>query len=574
MKRNKLKNATKLVIYFLRPKLFLAVMLTLLTLFLGFLEMLNVLAIFPVLVAGMQNLTSEKDGAGSSNELMGGLEYLSNVFGISLLALSSALLLLVAIFTFLFKIFYTWYEQRLISELLLIHKRRIFNTLENTSFEFINKIHRGRFNQLNSVSIEAVGILLDYVAKFFSQLITLVLLLILMGKGGLELLVVLASIGFLYFFVVKHVSKKNIQECSREIHEARISESNILNEVFTGVQTIINYGAMSFWRKKFDFVSRSLKEKTIKIHIGYVLPGALLQLIMGVGLASFGFYMGSLSAESIFQMVPIMGVFIIAISRTNSALSALVNSYTAIVGHYPAAKNLYQYMHSCEDSHVEKFGIKFIRFSNELRLNNVGFFYRDKRSNVLTDFNMSILKGEIVALIGRSGSGKSTVINLLMRNFEPSSGQIYMDNIDIRDIEIGCYRSNFAVVSQDAFLVQGSVADNIRFGSSFSDREIIDALRNADALTFVSALPFGVDTIIGEGGAQLSGGQKQRLSLARALLRNPEILILDEPSSALDREAEKSIFESTKKISSGRTILIITHSAALAQMCDRIINLH
>lgn len=573
MKNIKIKNVANMILYFLRPKFLSTGILTLLTLFLGFLEMLNVLAIFPVLVAGIQNISASKDVVENSNKFIGGLQYLANMLDLSLLVTSSLLLLLITLFTFVYKIFYTWYEQRLITELLLIHKIRIFNTLINSSFEFISRIHRGKFNQLNSVSIEAVAILLDYVAKFFSQFITLILLLCLIGNGGLGLLALLGAIGCLYFFIVKHVSKKNIQECSSEIHEAKINESNLINEVFTGVQTIRNYGVMSFWLDKFNELSQSLKEKTIKIHIGYVLPGALLQLVMGVGLASFGFYMGSLSPESILQLVPIMGVFIIAISRTNSTLSSLVNSYTTIVGHYPAANNLYHYMHSCNDHQVKDAGIYPVRFSKEIRFANVSFFYKEKKSKVLTNFNMSIFKGEIVALMGRSGSGKSTIINMLMRNFEPSSGQIYIDDINIGDVDVNHYRSNFAVVSQDAFLIHGSVADNIRFGGSFSDLEIKEALKNADALEFVSALSNGVDTVIGEGGVQLSGGQKQRLSLARALLRNPEMLILDEPSSALDKEAEKSIFQSTKKMSNGRTILIITHSTALAKMCDRIIDL-
>jgi len=395
-----------------------------------------------------------------------------------------------------------------------------------------------------------------------------------MASGDLYLLLVLGIIGLLYFLVVKQVSKKNIQESSREIHKIKIKESNVLNEVFSGIETIRNFNAMPFWQQKFDGAIHFLKEYTIKIHLGFMLPGALLQLIMGIGMAAFGLYMGALKNEVMLQLLPIMGVFIIAISRTNSTLSSLVNSYTAIIGHMPAAKNLYDFIQSAQGNRRNENGTLITNFTNSICFSNVGFKYSGKQNNALKNFSMEISKGEIIGVVGKSGSGKSTIINLLIRNFQPSSGDVYLDGVNIENIDINHYKSIFSIVSQDPFLLHGSILENITFGRTFTDQEINDAVILADALGFIGDLPDGMNTIIGEGGVKLSGGQKQRISLARALLRKSEVLILDEPSSALDSETEKLIFKNLNELLMDRTILIITHSKVLADMCDRIVDLN
>jgi len=571
---NKIRGGAEIIFYFLRPRIGATVFLVSLTFLLGFLEMLNVIAIFPLLVAGLQNLTPINNDTSATAVVIHNLEIISNFLSLSTLQVASILLLTISIFTFVYKVFYSWYEQNLIGGLILIHKKSIFSVLEDSTLEFTNTLHRGRLNQLNSSSIEAVSIILDYIAKFFGQLITLILLLTIMASGDLYLLLVLGIIGLLYFLVVKQVSKKNIQESSREIHKIKIKESNVLNEVFSGIETIRNFNAMPFWQQKFDGAIHFLKEYTIKIHLGFMLPGALLQLIMGIGMAAFGLYMGALKNEVMLQLLPIMGVFIIAISRTNSTLSSLVNSYTAIIGHMPAAKNLYDFIQSAQGNRRNENGTLITNFTNSICFSNVGFKYSGKQNNALKNFSMEISKGEIIGVVGKSGSGKSTIINLLIRNFQPSSGDVYLDGVNIENIDINHYKSIFSIVSQDPFLLHGSILENITFGRTFTDQEINDAVILADALGFIGDLPDGMNTIIGEGGVKLSGGQKQRISLARALLRKSEVLILDEPSSALDSETEKLIFKNLNELLMDRTILIITHSKVLADMCDRIVDLN
>jgi ABC-type multidrug transport system fused ATPase/permease subunit len=563
----------QLVRYFLRPKLISAGVLTILTFGLGFLEMLNVLAIFPILLAGVDTVSGEQVSNPSSGLIAEALSSMARGLNLSELLVASLILLLITIFTFVYKVLYTWFEHKAISDLLLIHKRKFFETLEFSSPGGLGGIKRGELNQLGSSSMEAVGILLDYIAKFISQASTLILLIVLIANGGLVLLITLISLGFFYFLLMKHVSKVSVQKYSKDIHEIKIAESHVLNEVFTGIETIRNYGAINLWKRRFHALAESLKSSSIKINIGYLLPGALLQLLMGIGMASFGVYLSRLSSDQILQIIPIIGVFIIAVSRTNASLSGLVNSYAVIVAYYPPAKNLYNFMKNSQHSGGDEGSVNFNKFEKSIVFSNVSFNFSEKSQNILDRINIEIKRGGSVAIVGGSGSGKTTLINLMLGNYVPTSGRIIIDGLDINNIKKEQYRKRFAVVSQDSFLMSGTLIDNINFGANYSLSEIKEALQRANAIEFVENLPQKLNTMVGEGGVRLSGGQTQRISLARALLRRPDILILDEPTSSLDSKNEGIVFQNVNELSKQMTIIIVTHSLTLSRMCDRIISL-
>lgn len=208
-----------------------------------------------------------------------------------------------------------------------------------------------------------------------------------------------------------------------------------------------------------------------------------------------------------------------------------------------------------------------------IEFQNVTFRYGGKHSkNVLQNINLEILPGQTVGLVGRSGCGKSTFINLILRLFEPNEGRIFIDGYDINTVSLSSLRNQIGVVSQESFLFNGSVRDNISYGNpEASFEEIVSAAQLADAHDFVLDLPLGYDTIIGERGSTLSGGQRQRIAIARALIKNPGILIFDEATSSLDTESEKAIQDNMKTILTGRTSIIIAHRLSTIQNADVII---
>jgi ATP-binding cassette subfamily B protein len=202
---------------------------------------------------------------------------------------------------------------------------------------------------------------------------------------------------------------------------------------------------------------------------------------------------------------------------------------------------------------------------------DVGFAYEDGASAV-DGFTLSARPGETIALVGASGAGKSTVLNLLIGFIRPTSGRILLDGTDMAGLDLRTYRRFLSVVPQESILFEGSIRDNVTYGMGDTDEEeLMRALRDANALEFVNGLPRGLDTVIGEHGAQLSGGQKQRLAIARALIRDPRVLVLDEATSALDNRSEALVQEALTRLVHGRTVFVVAHRLSTIQGADRIV---
>ncbi len=209
-------------------------------------------------------------------------------------------------------------------------------------------------------------------------------------------------------------------------------------------------------------------------------------------------------------------------------------------------------------------------FDTEITFDNISFKYENEY--VLKDFSLTIPKGGTVALVGQSGSGKSTIANLITRFYDVNKGKITIDGIDIRDLTIKSLRSQLGIVTQDAILFNDSVKNNMLLGvESATDEQVIEALKIANAWEFVRELPNGIDTNIGDGGNKLSGGQKQRLSIARAVLKNPPIMILDEATSALDTESEQLVQIALENMMKNRTSVVIAHRLSTIQKADTIL---
>jgi ABC-type multidrug transport system fused ATPase/permease subunit len=239
-----------------------------------------------------------------------------------------------------------------------------------------------------------------------------------------------------------------------------------------------------------------------------------------------------------------------------------------------AVDRLYQVM----DSQVEPIGdgkaAHFKRVRRSIKLRGVGFKY-GCRAAVLKDVDLRIPAGKMVAIVGESGSGKSTLLKLFMRFYDPTAGRISIDGVDLRDFELGSLRARIGVVAQEPFIFTGTVRENIALGRPEATLdEVIRAARAAGLDEFVAGLPQRYETVIGERGANLSGGQRQRLAIARALLKQPEILIFDEATSHLDTATERAIQRNLKTAFAGKTVILVAHRLSTIQDADYIFVLH
>jgi ATP-binding cassette subfamily B protein len=207
-----------------------------------------------------------------------------------------------------------------------------------------------------------------------------------------------------------------------------------------------------------------------------------------------------------------------------------------------------------------------------LEFRQVTFRYDGDGPAAVTDFDLTVRPGETIALVGASGAGKSTILNLLIGFIRPVSGRILLDGVDMATLDLRSYRRFLSVVPQESVLFEGTIRENVGYGMpDVDERAVRDALRDANALEFVDRLPNGLDTVVGERGARLSGGQRQRIAIARALIRDPRILVLDEATSALDTRSEAMVQEAMDRLMRGRTVFVVAHRLSTVRNADRIV---
>ena len=210
-------------------------------------------------------------------------------------------------------------------------------------------------------------------------------------------------------------------------------------------------------------------------------------------------------------------------------------------------------------------------FNNEIVYKNLTFHYPEKK-NILTNINLTIKKGDIIAIVGPSGSGKTTISNLLMRFYDPSDGEVLIDGQNVKNFTLSSLRSHIGIVPQETLLFNESIRYNIVYGrKDATEEDILSAAKAANAYQFINRMPKGLDTMIGERGVRISGGERQRLAIARAILKNPPILVLDEATSSLDAESEKLIQEAIENLMVNRTVIMIAHRLSTVKKANRII---
>src|SRR5436309_8708316 len=249
----------------------------------------------------------------------------------------------------------------------------------------------------------------------------------------------------------------------------------------------------------------------------------------------------------------------------------IVNSFSELQRSLAAMERVFEVL-AMEGDKPDRPGARDApRVVREIRFEDVEFAYREGRP-VVVDFNVAVPGGSVVALVGRSGAGKTTVTDLVARFHDPTRGRILLNGVDIRDLRLHTYRDLLAIVQQDVFMFDGSVRDNIAYGRhNATDAEIEDAARRANAHEFIAKLPEQYETFVGERGVKLSGGQQQRLAIARAILARPQILILDEATSNLDTESEQLIQASMATLLAGRTTFVIAHRLSTIHRADLIL---
>lgn len=311
-----------------------------------------------------------------------------------------------------------------------------------------------------------------------------------------------------------------------------------------------------------DYYRNSMRETRIT-EASYVISEAL----GGLGIAAIMYYGFSLVLAS--KITP--GDFISFIAAVGLMFTPL-KRLSRVHNNFEQGRTAIERLKEIISVEPERQGGMNVQVKGDLVFENVSFRYPSSLGDALQNINMSVKRGEIVALVGYSGAGKSTFVDLVAGFWHPTSGTIYIDGMDVGDLSLQALRSNIGSVTQDIVLFDDTIRENILFGRpGATEEEVVDAATAAFAHEFIVGLPKGYDTMIGERGVRLSGGQKQRITIARAIIRNPSILILDEATSSLDSESEQQVQKALEKLMSGRTTIVIAHRLSTVHRANRIV---
>ena len=505
------------------------------------------------------------------------LKYIANQLILQDSQLASLRRLCLIIFgVFLFKNIFLYIKNILVSyvqfSLIVRIRNMLYGHIHTLSMSYFNRKKSG---ELTSIMMNDVNVMQDAFTTTFQKLLVEPLNILFFGtilfiidwKLSFVALLTLPLAGFLYVSVGVSIRRK-----SKRIQEKIASIMHILTEVLYSIRVIKAFVTKRYEIQKFEkegnryfhLLFRRAKLDNLATPINEIIG-----VLIGVVLLWYGgmqvIQTETLTSEDFLRFILVLFAMLAPIKTLGTVNITIQNSLAA-------AERVFNILDSKPDINDKPDAKEIESFSEEIRFDNVSFDYGEESAPVLKNVSFSISKGSVVALVGTSGAGKSTIADLIPRFYDTTSGYVKIDGEDIREIKLESLRRMMGIVSQEIILFNDTVKQNIAYGQEeIKDSNIISAAKAANAMGFIEDLPNGLDTIIGERGVKISGGQKQRLSIARAIIKNPPLLILDEATSSLDTESEKLVQEAIEKLMKDRTVLVIAHRLSTVKNADNII---
>lgn len=457
--------------------------------------------------------------------------------------------------------------QRIITSL----RQQLYDHIQNLPLLYFDRTSTGNLmsRTLNDVNM-VQGALSDTVSGAIKESFSIIGLVFVIFYRDWQLAaigIMVVPIAFLPIFKFGKMIRRITGKTQKTIGDLSV----VLHETISGNRIVKAFGMEDYEKERFRSENERIYKYTVKSVVVRAYNSSVMEFLGGLGVVFiiwYGGYKVITSADSPGNFFS----FIAALLMLYDPVKRISNIYASVQQGLAAAARVYEVLDTPVENTAEPDAIELPQIRSEIAFRNVSFRYDD--NPVLTDINFRIGVGQIVAIVGMSGSGKSTLVNLIPRFYEVSGGSILIDGVDIRKASLRSLRSRIALVTQQTILFNDTVRNNIAYGDiRRTDEEIIAAAKAANAYDFIMKMPEGFDTMIGEQGARLSGGERQRICIARALLKDAPILILDEATSSLDSDSELEVQKALENLMAGRTTLIIAHRLSTIQNADRIITM-
>ncbi|WP_085343549.1 lipid A ABC transporter ATP-binding protein/permease MsbA [Vibrio sp. ArtGut-C1] len=449
-------------------------------------------------------------------------------------------------------------------------RRMVFNHFMHMPVSYFDKEKTG--NLLSRITYDS-----EQVSAATSQALVSIVregasiigLLVLMFYYSWQLSLVLFAVGPVVAWGIGVVSKR-FRNISKNMQTMMGNVTASAEQMLKGHKVVLSYGGQDIERQRFEKVSNQMRQQSMKLVTAQAAANPIIQMIASLAIVAV-LYLASIDSIKE-QLTP--GTFTVvftAMFGLMRPLKALTNVTSQFQRGMAASQTLFALIDLEPEKNEGKLTVE--RANGDVSVKNVSFTYTGAEKPALENVSFDIPRGKTVALVGRSGSGKSTIANLFNRFYDVDSGSITLDGHDIREYELKNLRQQFALVSQNVHLFNDTIANNIAYATDgkYERSDIEKAAKLAHAMEFISKMDDGLDTMIGENGASLSGGQRQRVAIARALLRDAPVLILDEATSALDTESERAIQAALDELQKDKTVLVIAHRLSTIEKADEIL---
>ena len=451
-------------------------------------------------------------------------------------------------------------------------RQQVFERVLRQDAEFFESHSTGKLmssimNDIEKIQVAISHMLADWLRQSFSAIGLLVVVLRQDWKLALFSLSVVP-------FVIAPTAKlgRRIRRSTRRAQDHQAELNEILQETLSGQQVVKSFGAEALESARFRAAAQRLRASSLRYVAQQALASPIIEFFGALTIVALLTY-ARIQIQQGAMTTGAFTSFVIALLFLYEPVKRLTGIHNIFQQALGASQKVFEYLDRKETIFEKPGALELAEFKNAIVFENVSFRYPGAPDGfLLNSVSLEVKAGEIVALVGPSGAGKTTLANLTPRFYDVSAGRVLVDGIDVRDLKLSSLRSKIGIVAQDTFLFNDTVANNLRYGRrDASEEEVREAARNALADEFIDQMPKGYNTIIGERGAKLSGGQRQRIAIARALLKNAPVLILDEATSHLDTESEMLVQRALSNLITGRTVIVIAHRLSTIRRADKIV---
>lgn len=548
--------------YFIRENIIFYFFLVGFAIIIAFCEGLNITLLYPIISMGLGMEENYSPFPRIFTLLVDFLPFQSFFVGLIVI------FLLLTIFLLVLQLSYWRLSYIFTKDITLSVKNEMYRSLFTCDYRLFEEKKQGELINLINNGPQTITWTFEMIMGLIADIslsIVVILSLFIISPGGL--IVVIAG-GMMYYVINNWISKKASNQLGKLNYASQQSENVIVNEYITGVRAISASNRVKHWEKKVNHTISRYWDQYPKLRFLQRLPGLLVYslFLLSIGIVLLFFYL--FYHESFQSLLPIIGTYTVGLLRILPKATGIGFNYQQLIQSTPYIHSVHRFLIETQYNNIKNGATSFSHLNSDIIFDNVTFSYQN--FPVICNLTFTAKKGKTTAIVGPSGAGKSTITSLLLRLYDPIDGKILVNNINLQEFDLGSFRDHIGYVGQEPFVFNASIRENIIFGGEYSSEELEHAAILAHADEFIKKLPAGFDTIIGDRGLKLSGGEKQRLVIARAMIRKPEILILDEATAALDNISEGMVQSAIDEVSKESTTLVIAHRLTTVQKADTI----